>query len=88
MADPTRHAIDLYHGAVALAAAGVTVRDPARLRSPATDRVVWQAVFGAGDDREAARWLLWELGQATGARPASIAGIYFARAREIGRAHV
>ncbi|MGH7535971.1 MAG: class II fructose-bisphosphate aldolase [Gemmatimonadales bacterium] len=85
MADPTRRAIDLYHGAVALAAAGVTVRDPARLRSPATDRVVWQAVFGAGDDREAARWLLWELGQATGARPASINALYLARGQgEIG----
>ena len=60
---------------------GVTVRDPARLRSAATDRLVWQAVFGAGDEREAARWLLWELGQVTGARPASIHGLYQARGR-------
>jgi fructose/tagatose bisphosphate aldolase len=59
----------------------VTVRDPARLRSAATDKVVWQAVFGSGDEREAARWLLWELGQATGARPASINDLYLARGR-------
>jgi fructose-bisphosphate aldolase, class II len=57
------------------------VRDPARLRSAATDRLVWQAVFGAGEAREAARWLLWELGQVTGARPASIQGLYTARGR-------
>src|SRR5262249_39360935 len=42
---------------------------------------VWQAVFGTGDAREAARWLLWELGQVTGARPASIQGLYQARGR-------
>ena len=63
------------------AAKGVTVRDPASLRSAATDRLVWQAVFGSGDEREAARWLLWELGQATGARPASINDLYMARGR-------
>jgi fructose-bisphosphate aldolase, class II len=79
MADVTQRTIDLYGGAVALAPTGVTVRDPAKLRSAATDQVVWQAVFGSGEEREAARWLLWELGQATGARPASINGLYMAR---------
>ena len=81
MADPTRQAVDLYEGAVTLVPGGVTVRDPTRLRSAATDRLVWQAVFGAGDERDAARWLLWELGQVTGARPASIQGLYEARGR-------
>jgi fructose/tagatose bisphosphate aldolase len=81
MADVTQRTIDLYGGAVAPASTGVTVRDPAKLRSAATDKVVWQAVFGSGDEREAARWLLWELGQATGARPASINGLYMARGR-------
>ncbi len=85
MADAIRQAIDLYGGAVARVPGGVTVRDSSKLRSPATDRVVWQAVFGEGDDREAARWLLWELGQVTGARPASIHDLYVARGRgEIG----
>ena len=81
MADPTRQAVDLYEGAVTLVPGGVTVRDPTRLRSAATDRLVWQAVFGAGDERDAAKWLLWELGQVTGARPASIQGLYEARGR-------
>jgi fructose/tagatose bisphosphate aldolase len=81
MADVTQQVIDLYGGAVVPSAMGVTVRDPAKLRSAATDRLVWQAVFASGDEREAARWLLWELGQATGARPASINELYMARGR-------
>jgi fructose/tagatose bisphosphate aldolase len=81
MADETQRAIDLYEGSVVLVPGGVTVRDPARLRSAATDRLVWQAVFSTGEARDAARWLLWELGQVTGARPASIQGLYEARGR-------
>lgn len=45
------------------------------------DRLVWEAVFGDGDDREGARRLLWELGQLTGVRPASIHDLYLARGR-------
>jgi hypothetical protein len=81
MADATQQVIDLYGGGVTLVPGGIKVRDQAKLRSPATDRLVWQAVFGAGDEREAARWLLWELGQITGARPASINDLYLARGR-------
>ena len=81
MADETQRAIGLYEGAVALVPGGVTVRDAAKLRSAATDRLVWQAVFETGEAKEAARWLLWELGQVTGARPASIQGLYEARGR-------
>jgi fructose/tagatose bisphosphate aldolase len=47
----------------------------------ATDRLAWQAVFGSAGEREVARWLLWELGQVTGARPASINDLYLARGR-------
>ena len=81
MADATQRVIDLYGGGVILVPGGVKVRDQAKLRSPATDRLVWQAVFGTGDDRDAARWLLWELGQVSGARPASINDLYLARGR-------
>ena len=81
MTDAIREAVELYGGAVALAQGGVVVRDAAKLRSPATDRLAWRAVFGSADEREAARWLLWELGQVTGARPASINGLYLARGR-------
>ena len=39
------------------------------------------AVFGDASERDAARWLLWELGQVQGVRPASINGLYLARGR-------
>lgn len=60
---------------------GVEVRDAAALMSPAMDQLVWQAVFGSSAEKDAARWLLWELGQATGVRPASIHELYLARGR-------
>jgi fructose-bisphosphate aldolase, class II len=81
MADVTRQLVDLYGRAVTLTQGGVAVRDAVGLRSPATDQLAQRAVFGQGDERDAARWLLWELGQATGARPASINALYQARGR-------
>jgi len=72
-------AIGIFEGAVERDGHGVRVTDAAALRSERTDALVWQAVFGEGDARDAARWLLWELGQATGARPASIHELYMAR---------
>ena len=49
------------------------------------DALVRAAVFGEPDEREYARWLIWEIGQAVGVRPASIHDLYLARGRgEIG----
>jgi fructose/tagatose bisphosphate aldolase len=81
MSDLVRDTLAVYGGAVAADGAGIAVRDPAALRSPATDCLVHQAVFGDQDQRDAARWLLWELGQAVGCRPASIHELYIARGR-------
>jgi fructose-bisphosphate aldolase, class II len=81
MADAVQRVLELYQGGVVQVPGGVTVRDPARLRTAATDRLVWESVFGTEPVREAARWLLWELGQVTGARPASINDLYMARGR-------
>jgi fructose-bisphosphate aldolase, class II len=81
MADVTQRVVDLYDGAVSQVPGGVKLRDPSKLRSGATDRLAWQAVFGPAGEREAARWLLWELGQVTGSRPASINDLYLARGR-------
>lgn len=81
MADAIQQAVDLYGGAVRLVPGGVAIEDGAKLRSPATDRLVRQAVFGSAEERDAARWLIWELGQVTGARPASIHDLYIARGR-------
>jgi fructose-bisphosphate aldolase, class II len=81
MADVMQRVLEAYQGAVTLVPGGIKVRDQAKLRSPATDRLAWQAVFASGEEREAARWLLWELGQVVGARPASINDLYLARGR-------
>ena len=48
MADATQRALDLYQGAVIQVPGGVKIRDQAKLRSAATDRLAWQAVFGSG----------------------------------------
>ncbi|MEP6572386.1 MAG: class II fructose-bisphosphate aldolase [Gemmatimonadota bacterium] len=79
MADSIRELVAQFGGAVTLVGRTIALKDPSRLQSEATDKVVWQAVFGDEASREAARWLIWELGQLTGARPASISGIYTAR---------
>jgi fructose-bisphosphate aldolase class II len=81
MAEAIQRVAEGYQGAVMLVPGGIKIRDQAKLRSPATDRLAWQAVFGNGEEREAARWLIWELGQTTGARPASINDLYLARGR-------
>src|SRR5207249_1282921 len=50
-------------------------------QSAAVDDLVRQAVFGAPEEREQARWLIWEIGQQAGVRPASIHDLYLARGR-------
>ncbi|MEZ4457463.1 MAG: class II fructose-bisphosphate aldolase [Gemmatimonadales bacterium] len=70
-----------YGAAVSVTDSGVRVTDESVLAGPATDQVVWKAVFGSPAEQEAARWLLWELGQAVGVRPASIHDLYLARGR-------
>jgi len=81
MADHRAQLVALFGGAVVQSGDAVKVTDPSRLQGDGTDRLVWEAVFGGPADRDAARWLLWEIGQAVGARPQSIAPIYFARGR-------
>src|SRR2546427_10412919 len=54
---------------------------PAARQSAALDELVSQAVFGAQQEREQARWLIWEIGQQAGVRPASIHELYLARGR-------
>ncbi len=81
MADPRAQLIGLFQGSVTRDGDAVKVSDAGRLQTPAMDSLVHTAVFGAAAERDAARWLLWELGQAVGVRPASIGPIYFARGR-------
>ncbi len=59
----------------------VAVRDEAALRTEGIDTLVNAAVFGSPAQQAAARWLIWETGQALGIRPASIHELYIARGR-------
>ena len=71
----------LFGAAVSIERGTLRVSDPAVLASPRMDELVRTAVFGEPVPREYARWLLWELGQAVGVRPASIEALYRARGR-------
>src|SRR5213594_4316711 len=55
--------------------------NPAVRQSAALDDLVRQAVFGTPEERDQARWLIWEIGQHAGVRPASIHELYLARGR-------
>src|SRR6266568_4276727 len=65
-------------------------QNPAVRQSAAMDDLVRGGVWGrgggggegeGGPEREQARWLLWEIGQQAGVRPASIHELYLARGR-------
>jgi len=57
----------------------VIVLDEKRLRGPVMDDLVRKAVFAGPAEMEAARWLIWEIAQALGIRPASIHDFYMSR---------
>lgn len=61
---------------------GVKVKDPTALRGDTIDRLVHTAVFGQGEVRDSARWLIWEIGWALGVKSASIDSLYQARSRD------
>jgi fructose-bisphosphate aldolase, class II len=82
MQDMAHQLLEPLAGAVTVDGAGkVEVPRPHALAGPATDQLAWNAVFGAAAQRDTARWLLWEIGQVVGVRPASIQDLYMARGR-------
>ena len=68
-------------GAVTVSGGQVAVVDAARVRNELIDVLIRDAVFGSSDVRAQAKWLIWEIGQQMGARPASIHELYMARSR-------
>ncbi len=70
-----------FNKAVTVLNGRVTVHDESAIASPAMDKLAYTAVFGEPDDREDARWLIWEIGQAVGVRPSSIHDLYLSRGR-------
>jgi fructose-bisphosphate aldolase class II len=81
MTDHRAQLAGLFGGAVKLEGDAVNLSDPLKLQSTVMDQLVETAVFGPPAERDSARTLLWEIGQAAGVRPSSIAPIYFARGR-------
>ncbi len=59
----------------------VVIKDETKLQGLAIDELIHNAVFADDDVKATARWLIWEMGQALGIRPASINDLYRARGR-------
>jgi fructose/tagatose bisphosphate aldolase len=68
-------------GAVRIDNGHVAVAREQDLATSAMDELVREAVFGQGQARDHARWLIWEIGQEVGVRAASINDLYLARGR-------
>jgi fructose/tagatose bisphosphate aldolase len=81
MSEAMARAVTGFGGAISVRDGHVEISRPEGLESAAMDALVWSAVFGTDDERDAARAVLWELGQAVGVRPASIHDLYLARGR-------
>src|SRR3954464_7679506 len=71
----------LFGAAVSVRDGKVTVSQDSAIASDAMDKLVRAAVFGEAEEKEHARWLIWEIGQAVGVRAASIQDLYMARGR-------
>jgi fructose/tagatose bisphosphate aldolase len=69
----------LLSDCVTVAGSTVSVTHPELLATDRMDAVINAAVFGSDEEKEYARWLLWEVGQHVGVRPASIHDLYMAR---------
>ncbi len=71
----------LMKGAVRIDDGKVSIIDESGIASTQMDAMVRSAVFGDGDEKDNARWLIWEIGQAAGVIPSSIHDLYLARGR-------
>jgi fructose/tagatose bisphosphate aldolase len=74
-------AASLFGDALRVDNGEVTVVREEALASDRMDVLVREAVFGQGQRRDHARWLIWEIAQAVGVRPSSIHDLYLARGR-------
>ncbi len=81
MSNVTLPSSKLFGGSVRVDNGTVQVTDAAALQSADMDRLVHAAVFAEPEEREQARWLIWEIAQSVGVRPASIHDLYIARGR-------
>ncbi|HEV8218199.1 MAG TPA: class II fructose-bisphosphate aldolase, partial [Gemmatimonadaceae bacterium] len=71
----------LFGGSVVVRDGKLSVPNPSSVAGPVMDRLVQAAVFGDQDERDHARWMIWEIGQEVGVRAASIHELYMARGK-------
>ena len=71
----------LFGAGVVVRDGRLTVSNESRIASPAMDQLAQAAVFGSEDERDHARWMIWEIGQAVGVRASSIHDLYMARGK-------
>ena len=71
----------LFGPAVSVQDGHVSITREVAIASPAMDALARSAVFGDLEERDHARWLIWEIGQSVGVRAASIHDLYMARGR-------
>ncbi|HZO18026.1 MAG TPA: class II fructose-bisphosphate aldolase [Gemmatimonadaceae bacterium] len=81
MSNNATRAVQTLGGAIRVDNGHVVVARESDLASPAMDALVREAVFGQGQTRDHARWVIWEIGQEVGVRAASINDLYLARGR-------
>lgn len=74
--------LDKIKGMVEVDGEKVTAVVENKLESEQWDELVKMAVFGSEKEKAACRWLVWEVGQYVGVKPASINDLYMARGRE------
>jgi hypothetical protein len=78
---PTAGLNSILEPAASVTDGTVTVLDASLLATNRMDRLARAAVFGGAAEKEWARWIIWELGQAVGVRSTSIHELYAARGR-------
>ncbi|CAN5914175.1 class II fructose-bisphosphate aldolase [soil metagenome] len=71
----------LFGSAVSIADGQLTISRTDAFANEKMDQLVGAAVFGSGEVREYARWMIWEIGQGVGVQPSSIHDLYLARGR-------
>jgi len=59
----------------------VTILNPDFLQSRGWDDLTWISVFGEGEDKRKARFIIWETAQSAGVKPSSINDFYMARGK-------
>jgi fructose/tagatose bisphosphate aldolase len=74
--------IDLIKGMVEVKEGKVVAVVENKLTSSQWDEVAYKAVFGSEIEKADCRWVIWEVGQYVGVRPASINELYMARGRD------